>query len=76
MDYRLLLSGYLPEYLYRLGALDGADSPEAYRRGGRYTERARATRDAADYSRNIRVGVPGVKALAPSPDPAAPGGST
>ena len=26
MDYRLLLSGYLPEYLYRIGALRGADS--------------------------------------------------
>ncbi|SSW62642.1 DUF4105 domain-containing protein [Achromobacter agilis] len=60
MDYRLLLSGYLPEYLYRLDALEGADSPEAYRRAGRYTERARATEDAADYSRNIRIGVPGM----------------
>jgi hypothetical protein len=67
MNYRLLLSGYLPEYLYRLGALDGADSPEAYRRGGRYTERARATRDAADYSRNIRIGVPGIGPSVPGP---------
>ncbi|MGY6269461.1 Lnb N-terminal periplasmic domain-containing protein [Achromobacter denitrificans] len=66
MNYRLLLSGYLPEYLYRLGALDGADSPQAYRRGGRYTERARATRDASDYSHNIRIGVPGIR----PPEPA------
>jgi hypothetical protein len=64
MDYRLLLSGYLPEYLYRLGALQGADSPAAYRRAGHYTERARATLRAAEYSRNIRRGVPGVSAPA------------
>ncbi|MGE8629258.1 DUF4105 domain-containing protein [Achromobacter denitrificans] len=68
MDYRLLLSGYLPEYLYRLGALDGADSAQAYRRGGRYTDRARAAGDAPDFSRRIRVGVPGVEASAQAPD--------
>lgn len=60
LNYRLLLSGYLPEYLYRLGTLEGADSAAAYRRAGRYTERARATTDPAQYSRNIRRGVPGV----------------
>lgn len=60
LDYRLLLSGYLPEYLYRLGALEGADSAAAYRQAGRYTERARATTDPARYSRNIRLGVPGI----------------
>ncbi|MCY1193030.1 hypothetical protein D9M72_42990 [compost metagenome] len=65
MDYRLLLSGYLPEYLYSLGALQGADSPQAYRRAGNYTERARATRDASQYSHNIRLGVPGVTARQP-----------
>ena len=59
MDYRLLLSGYLPEYLYRIGALRGADSARAYRDAGRYTDRARATADAAQFSRNIRQGVPG-----------------
>lgn len=68
MDYRLLLSGYLPEYLYRLGALDGADSAQAYRRGGRYTDRARAAGDAPDFSRRIRVGVPGVEAPAQAAD--------
>ncbi|MPT38253.1 MAG: DUF4105 domain-containing protein [Achromobacter sp.] len=68
MDYRLLLSGYLPEYLYRLGALDGADSAQAYRRGGRYTDRARAAGDAPDFSRRIRVGVPGVEASAQAAD--------
>jgi len=60
MDYRQLLSGYLPEYLYKLNALRGADSTGEYRRRGRYTDRARATADPADYSRNIRRGVPGI----------------
>ena len=61
-NYRLLLSGYLPEYLYKLNALEGADSAEAYRQAGRYTEWALATQSATHYSRNIRCGVPGIKA--------------
>jgi len=60
LDYRVLFSGYLPEYLYRLDALEGADSPQEYRQAGHYTQRARATVDAAEFSRNIRRGVPGV----------------
>ena len=66
LDYRVLFSGYLPEYLYRLDALEGADSPLAYRHAGHYTQRARATVDAAEFSRNIRRGVPGVP-QAPAP---------
>lgn len=60
MDYRQLLSGYLPEYLYKLDALRGAASAAEYRRRGRYTDRARATTDPAEFSRNIRQGVPGI----------------
>ena len=60
LDYRQLLSGYLPEYLYKLDALRGAGSAEQYRRLGRYTDRALATYDSAQYSRNIRRGVPGI----------------
>ena len=60
MDYRQLLSGYLPEYLYELDALRGAGSAAEYRRRGRYTDRARATTDPAEFSRNIRQGVPGI----------------
>ena len=60
LDYRQLLSGYLPEYLYQLDALRGAGSAEQYRRLGRYTDRALATHDRAQYSRNIRRGVPGI----------------
>lgn len=60
MDYRQLLSGYLPEYLYKLDALRGAGSVAEYRRRGRYTDRALATVDPAEYSHNIRQGVPGI----------------
>lgn len=49
MSYRLLLSGYLPEYLCKLGALEEADSPQAYPKAGRYTERARAPHDVTKY---------------------------
>ena len=59
MDYRLLLSGYLPEYLYRIGALRGADSARPIATPAAIPTRARATADAAQFSRNIRQGVPG-----------------
>ena len=49
MDYRLLLSGYLPEYLYRIGAR-ASGQRAGYRDAGRYTDRARATADAAQFS--------------------------
>lgn len=62
MDYRLMLSGYLPEYLDRLDALAGEGDVASRRRAGNYTSRALATHDAADYSRVIREGVPGIPA--------------
>ncbi|TAN27173.1 MAG: DUF4105 domain-containing protein [Castellaniella sp.] len=64
MDYRLLLSGYLPEYLDCLGGLAGEGDVASRRRAGNYTSRALAAPDAADYSRVIREGVPGI----PPPD--------
>ncbi|WP_413816499.1 DUF4105 domain-containing protein [Pigmentiphaga sp.] len=60
MDYRLLASGLLPEYLYDLGALEGAGSVSEYRRLGRYTDRARANVDLERFSSDIRRGVPGI----------------
>nr|WP_315528076.1 DUF4105 domain-containing protein [uncultured Achromobacter sp.] len=60
LDYRQLVSGYLPEYLYGLHVLQGADSVGQYRRLGRYTDRARATQKPAAFSRTIRQGVPGI----------------
>lgn len=60
LDYRQLATGYLPEYLYELHALQGADSAAQYRQLGRYTDRARAQRTPAEFSRIIRQGVPGI----------------
>ncbi|SDV46706.1 Lnb N-terminal periplasmic domain-containing protein [Chitinasiproducens palmae] len=44
LDYRLLATGYLPDYLARIGALSGTHDMATYRRLGRFTERARASR--------------------------------
>ncbi|WMD20923.1 DUF4105 domain-containing protein [Achromobacter seleniivolatilans] len=60
LDYRQLVSGYLPEYLYDLGVLQGAGSAAQYRQLGRYTDRARETDAPVWFSRNIRRGVPGI----------------
>ncbi len=64
LDYRQLVSGYLPEYLFELHALQGADNAAEYRRRGRYTDRARAHPTSAGFSRAIREGVPGISAEA------------
>lgn len=65
MDYRLLASGYLPDYLHDVGGLTPGHSMEALRAAGRITQRARAfdrNPDAEDFSQAIRHGVPGVVA--------------
>ncbi|AOB25681.1 MULTISPECIES: DUF4105 domain-containing protein [Bordetella] len=55
LDYRLLLSGYLPGYLYDLDALEGVGTLAERRAAARYTERARAEPDPAAYSAAIRA---------------------
>lgn len=60
LDYRLLASGYLPEYLYDLDALRGAGSLREYRERGRYTDRALDTASGLAFSERIRLGVPGI----------------
>ncbi|MET3496583.1 Lnb N-terminal periplasmic domain-containing protein [Variovorax boronicumulans] len=63
MDYRLLASGYLPDYLYDVGGLAPGFSLEALRTGGRITDRAQAfdkNPGAEDFSQAIRRGMPGV----------------
>lgn len=58
-DYRVLLSGYLPTYLYRVRALDMRYSLAELRALGRVTERAKAAGDhSATFSADIRQGVP------------------
>ena len=59
LDYRLLLSGYLPEYVYGVGGLDRNFSLEELRAQGRITERAKSSDRSANFSQAIRRGLPG-----------------
>jgi hypothetical protein len=62
LSYSLLLTGYLPEYLYRIGGLD-RDYPFAeLRTRGRITGRAKAADRSETFSQDIRRGIPGVEA--------------
>ncbi|WP_254423926.1 DUF4105 domain-containing protein [Rhodanobacter sp. C03] len=56
-DIRLLLTGYLPEYLYKVGALDRSVPIDEWRRRGRITDRARNSRPDDNFSELIRGGV-------------------
>jgi Domain of unknown function (DUF4105) len=59
LDFRLLFSGYLPGYVYRLGALDRGYTLEELRSFGRVTERARRSDGSGSFSAAIRQGMPG-----------------
>lgn len=63
MDYRLLLSGYLPGYVEEVGGLMPGHDLDTLRSRGRITDRAIAAGDSADFSRLIRQGVPGWESL-------------
>jgi len=54
-DYRLLLTAYLPSYLYEVGALDRRYPLKALIAQGDITARARATGPDDDFSRAIRT---------------------
>jgi len=55
------LTGYLPEYVYRIGGLDSHQSFDELRARGRITERAKAADRSASFSTDIRRGIPGVE---------------
>lgn len=63
LDYRLLLSGYLPEYIHAAGGLAPGIDLESLRRAGRITARARAADDDPAFSQRIRDGVPGISSI-------------
>jgi hypothetical protein len=63
MDYRLLLSGYIPEYVYRVGGLDNRFSLAELRALGRITERAKQADRSEAFSADIRRGIPAVTDL-------------
>ena len=54
-DVRLLFTGYLPEYLHEVGAVDRSVSVDELRQRGRITERARNTAPGDDFSTAIRT---------------------
>src|SRR3984885_9051789 len=58
LDYRLVLSGYLPAYVYKVGGLDKRYSLQELRRLGRITERAKAADRSERFSDLIRIGIP------------------
>jgi hypothetical protein len=60
LNYSLLLTGYLPEYAYKIGGLDRHYSFAELRAGGRITERAKAADRSESFSTDIRRGIPGI----------------
>jgi Domain of unknown function (DUF4105) len=58
LDYRLLFSGYLPEYVYRVGGLDRRFSLSDLRALGRITDRAKKADHSETFSADIRRGIP------------------
>lgn len=55
LDARLLLTGYLPGYLYRIGALDHRLTLRQWNERARITRRALASRPGEDFSAAIRT---------------------
>jgi hypothetical protein len=58
MSWKILLSGYVPDYLYELGRLDTTHSFVELERLSRVNERAHAAGADATFSRRIREGLP------------------
>jgi hypothetical protein len=57
-SYRVLLSGYLPEYMYDTGYLDRRYPLEELRSLGLISERARQSDESPTFSADIREGIP------------------
>jgi len=66
-DYRLLLSGYLPDYVYGVHGLNQSYSLEELRSRGHITARAKIADRSPDFSAQIRRGLPGVDLPPDSP---------
>jgi Domain of unknown function (DUF4105) len=57
-DWRVLLSGHLPELAYEIGAVDTRISLDELKEKAKISEKARSIGDAPDFSALIRDGVP------------------
>lgn len=60
-SWKILLSGYVPEYLYEAGRLDTGLSFPELRSRAHINAQARRAGGAEDFSRQIREGLPGVE---------------
>jgi hypothetical protein len=58
LDYRVLLTGYLPAYVYKVGGLDPRHTLTELRALGHITERARNAGASESFSADIRRGIP------------------
>lgn len=58
LDWRIILSGYLPDYAYGQNLLDTRLDLATLRERGRIRERALAADSAQDFSQRIRTGLP------------------
>jgi hypothetical protein len=58
LSYKILLTGYLPEYVYKVGGLDQRYSLQDLRDFGRITERAKKSNRNSTFSEDIRRGIP------------------
>ena len=61
LSWKILVSGYVPEYLYNIGRLDNRLPFDELQRRAHVNARARAADQAADFSQQIRVGSPETK---------------
>lgn len=69
-SWKVLASGYVPEYLYETGRLNPGSSLDDLQRLGHINSRAQAADQAADFPRRIRAGIPGMQLDAgPAPLP-------
>jgi hypothetical protein len=66
LDWRILFTGYLAAYVYRVGGLDTRYTLDELQRLGRITERARAADGSAGFSQDIRRGIPPLDVARPS----------
>jgi hypothetical protein len=67
-DWRLLANGYVDELAYEKGALDTSLPFAELKRRSIINLKAKAADQDADFSLRIREGLPGMNALAPTPD--------
>jgi hypothetical protein len=58
LSWKVLLSGYIPDYLYELGRIDTAKPFAELEKLSRVNERAHAADQDASFSQLLRQGLP------------------